>query len=810
MELQEQLQAALGGSYTVQRELTRGGMSRVFVATETSLDRTVVIKVISPELAAGVSASRFAREIRLAASLQQANIVPLLSSGESAGLPYYTMPFVDGLSLRDRLNKSGALPIADTISILRDVARALAYAHEHGVVHRDIKPDNVLLSGGAAVVTDFGIAKAISAARTESHDTTITQAGSGVGTPAYMAPEQAAGDPSLDHRADVYAFGCLAYELLAGETPFHGRPLHQLLTAHFSETAPSVTSKRADTPAALAALVARCLEKNPADRPPSGAALLEGLETSATPTQPTSFRAPRRALVIGGAGTAAALLIGVAAYAAFSGGSVAGGNPSTMRVLAVLPLANVGGDSAQEYFADGLTDELATALGKVGGIQIAARSSAYRYKGQRNLDARKVGRALGVGYIVQGTVRREGDRIRVGTQLTRSTDNNEVWQDSYIGEARNVFALEDTMIKSVAAAVTQRLGLRSPRGGGVEAAPASSTAGGTQGTASPEAHDAYMRARFLLLSRRSVSEAANLFQKAIDTDSTFARAYAGLAETLEYLPYYNGASAVELRPRVERAANRALSLDTSLAEAHLALGVMHTHAWEWDAAGDEFRRAIALDPSDPSAHTQYARGYLISVGRPQDAITELRIAQQLDPVSAVAPAWIIPAELSLGRIDDAVAQTKVVFEIDSTFMAAIDLSALAYSAAQRHDEAIRLARHFRSFAPPMSANLAWILGRGGQRDSALAIAREMERRPRTGSSEIVIAYAYLGLKDTARALDALERSTALHGIWPSYTSLCEPQYDLVRSSPRFAALIRRVGLDEKRLSSPQACRLPPP
>ena len=806
MELRDQLQAALGSSYTVQRELTRGGMSRVFVAIETALDRTVVIKVISPELAAGVSASRFAREIRLCASLQQANIVPLLSAGESAGLPYYTMPFVDGLSLRDRLNKTGALPIPEAVSVLRDVARALAYAHDRGVVHRDIKPDNVLISGGAAVVTDFGIAKALTAARTESHDTTITQAGTGVGTPAYMAPEQAAGDPGVDHRADVYAFGCLAYELLVGETPFHGRSQHQMLAAHFAETAPAVTAKRADAPAGLASLVAQCLEKDPAKRPQSGAELVERLgDVTTTPAAPISARRAPRKLPRAVTGGVAALAIAVGAYALFGRSSTAPINASA-QVLAVLPFANLGGDSAQEYFADGVTDELATALGKVAGIQIAARSSAYQYKGRRDLDARKVGRALGAAYIVQGSVRREGDRIRVGTQLTRSADNQEIWQESYNGDARNVFALEDTMIKAVTVALGTRLGLRRAANNGPIGS--SLSTGGTQGTASADAHDAYMRARFFLLSRRSVSEAATLFQKAIDRDSTFARAYAGLAETLEYLPYYNGASAADLRNRVELAANRALALDSSQAEAHLALGMMLAHAWEWAAAGEEFRRAVALEPSDPSVHTQYAR-YLISVGQPQDAIKELRIAQQLDPVSGVAPAWMVGANLSLGRIDEAIAQTKVALEIDSTLVPAMDLSALAYSTAKRHDDAIRLERHFRSFAPPMSANLAWILGQGGQRDSALQIVREMEQRPRTGSSEIVIAFAYLGLKDTARALDALERATALHAIWASYGSPCEPQYDAVRSSPRFAALIRRVGLDESVFASPQACRRPP-
>ena len=234
-DLQARVQQALSGSYTLERELGGGGMSRVFVADEHRLGRKVVVKLLSPELAAAMSTSRFEREIRVAASLQQANIVPVLSAGDLDGLPYYIMPYVEGESLRARLGR-GPLPIAEAVSILRDVSRALAYAHERGVVHRDIKPDNVLLSGGTAVVTDFGIAKALSDSRTHAEGATLTQLGTAIGTPAYMAPEQAAGDPDTDHRADIYAFGCMAYELLAGHPPFHGLSPHKLMAAHMGET----------------------------------------------------------------------------------------------------------------------------------------------------------------------------------------------------------------------------------------------------------------------------------------------------------------------------------------------------------------------------------------------------------------------------------------------------------------------------------------------------------------------------------------------------------------------------------------------
>src|SRR4051812_13131324 len=279
MDLRQQLQQTLGTTYALDRELGGGGMSRVFVADERRLNRKVVIKVLSPELSEGLSGDRFEREIQLAASLQQANIVPILAAGETNGLPFYTMPFVDGESLRVRLAKDGPLPIGTVVSVLRDVAKALAYAHDRGVVHRDIKPDNVLLSGGTAVVTDFGIAKAISAARNPGDGATLTQLGTSIGTPAYMSPEQAAGDPSIDHRADIYSLGCMAYELLTGNSPFHGRAPARMLAAHMTETPAPISATRPDTPPALEALVMRSLEKEPAARPQSAQEFVSALDT---------------------------------------------------------------------------------------------------------------------------------------------------------------------------------------------------------------------------------------------------------------------------------------------------------------------------------------------------------------------------------------------------------------------------------------------------------------------------------------------------------------------------------------------------
>ena len=561
MSLRDELQHSLGGAYTIERELGGGGMSHVFAATETALGRQVVVKVLSPELAVGLSGSRFEREIRLAAALQQANIVPLLSAGEFDGRPYYTMPFVDGLSLRHRLS-SGPLPIGEVISVMRDVARALAYAHERGVVHRDIKPDNVLLSGDAAVVTDFGIAKALIRASTMTPDSegaarpdasVVTQIGTAIGTPAYMAPEQGVGDPGTDHRADLYALGCLGYELLCGETPFHARPVHQTFLAHVNETPVPIAERRADCPPGLAALVMLCLEKDPARRPQSAREVLQALDTVSTPG--ATLRKPGRPASQRVILTGILALAVIAALAVFfvrrpRASAAAGG----VKTLAVLPFENIGGDSAREYLVDGMTDELATAFGKLPGVRVAARTSTYRYKSRvasgAGIDPREVGRTLSVGLVLVGSIRLAGQQYVASAQLVDASTGQEISSDKFTSDATDLLTLESGLAREITAALAPRLS------GGGGSATTAATAHVAQGTANRDAYDLYWRGRFLLFARRNLPLAVDLFQQAIDKDSSFARAYAALGETLEYLPYFNGVPADSVRARAMRAAQR--------------------------------------------------------------------------------------------------------------------------------------------------------------------------------------------------------------------------------------------------------------
>src|SRR5690606_32015782 len=335
-------------------------------------------------------------------------------AGGRGSLPYFTMPFVAGDSLRARIERDGELPIEEVVGILRDVARGLAYAHSRGIVHRDIKPDNVLLSAGTAAVTDFGVATALSSARRETDEERITVVGMSLGTPAYMAPEQAAGDPDTDHRADIYAPGGVAYEMLTGKPPFTGRTPQALLAAQLTERPDPVSARRKDTPPALAAVVMRALAKNPAERVQTADDFLAGLEAGAAGAMRPSGRVLAAAL-------AAVLVVVLGAW--WVGRAASGADAgSDLRAIAVLPLVNTGGDPGDEYFSDGLTDELAGALSQVPGLRVASRTSSYAFKGQGGMDVREIGRRLGVGSVLEGTVRRQGPRLRVAAQLTSTAD----------------------------------------------------------------------------------------------------------------------------------------------------------------------------------------------------------------------------------------------------------------------------------------------------------------------------------------------------------------------------------------------------
>jgi eukaryotic-like serine/threonine-protein kinase len=788
-----QLQVSLGPAYTLERELGGGGMSRVFLAHEAELGRRVVIKVLTPELAAGINAERFDREIKLVASLQQANIVPLLATGRAAGYPYYTMPFVEGRSLRDRLAREGVLPIGEGVNLLRDVARALAYAHAQGVVHRDIKPGNVLLSGGTAVVTDFGIAKAISAARGGADRSegnrkdlpeALTNAGSGIGTPPYMAPEQAAGDPTMDHRADIYAFGCLAYEVFTGKPPFLGDAPHLIIAAHFQETPRPVTEGRSDVPSAIATLIAQCLEKNPRRRPQSAADLLERLDAvSSGPTVPVRRRSA--VTVVRGAVVALAVVVGAAAYLAYR--SVRADEPNAPQplTLAAIPFRNVSRDSALEYRADGISDEILTALGKVPGIRVVGRNAARRYR-DRDIEERAVQRELGAALLITGTYEERGGRIVVSAQLNDSVAGGELAAGSFEIAPGDFRSLADSIARVVAVALHGRYASRigEPKRGALSA-----------WTPNRDAYEHYLEGQALLRRRGTgVKESVKSFEAAIRLDPNFARAHGALATALTFFPWFYGVPPDEVKDSVINTARRALALDSTLADAHSAIAMVYAGGGEWDKAATEFQRATALEPDNFDVHFNYGRISTVRGDLPE-ALRQFEQARKLEPVYALVSGWTSYVQFLNGDAESALKESARALRLDPGPSAATNLGALVHLGTGRPDEARRL---IASQLPPGPMSTApYGYAKLGDTATAMRLVRQMESTtPRPWSTDVQRATVKLALGDSAGALSALERSARTTGpLWVWLMSPRDPAYDLVRHSERFAALARQAGLD---------------
>ena len=635
--LRDRLQQTLGGAYVLERELGGGGMSRVFVAHDTRLGRRIVVKVLHHELAAGLSAQRFEREIRLAAQLQHPHVVQLLNAGEVEGLPYYTMPFVQGESLRERLRREGALPVGDAVRLVRELADALAYAHAEGVVHRDLKPENVLLSGSHAVVADFGVAKAVSAA-THGGGTAGESTGLGVavGTPAYMAPEQATGDPATDHRADLYALGVVAYEILAGAHPFAGRAPTAMLAAHLTEMPASLAEQRPDVPAAVAALVMRLLAKQPGDRPQNATDVVRELDAILTPPAIRSAALPRARL--GGRRT----LVGVGIAVAVIGSAIAAATLAARRtgtspdrpVLAVLPFENLGAP-ADAYFADGLTEEVRSRLTSVSGLQVIGGKSARQYKGTTRAP-REIARELGATHLLSGTIRWEragsGDgRIRVHPELVRASDQSSIWAEPVEGQPGDVFALQMQVAERVAAALDVALLARERQT--ISARPTENLA----------AYDAYLRG-LASITRGTVFSAAERqitareFERAVALDPNFAAAYARLAMVYRADQRQAGdaGTAATALAKGQAAVERAWALDSTLVETRIAHTTYLADAGDVASAYRLVRDAARSFPGNVELLITLGNVEW-TTGRHDEALASYRRATTLDP--RAAPAW---------------------------------------------------------------------------------------------------------------------------------------------------------------------------
>ncbi|MGH7583669.1 MAG: protein kinase domain-containing protein, partial [Gemmatimonadales bacterium] len=506
--LQDQLQTALGDRYMVEREVGRGGMATVYLAKDLRHNRDVALKVLHPELALSLGPERFLREIQIAARLQHPHIVPLYDSGRAGELLYYVMPFIEGESLRQRLERAGTLPLEDAVRMGRGIATALDYAHRHGVVHRDIKPENVMLYEGEALVTDFGIAKAISAAAAKS----LTQTGSAIGTPSYMSPEQAAGEATVDARSDIYSLGAVLYEMITGSAPFVGPTVQAIITKLFTDPVRPVREQRQDAPEWLDSAVIRALAKEPAARFATAGQFSQAL------IWPTGTSTP------------------------------VGQPAGAVKSIAVLPFVNMSADPENEYFTDGIAEEIINALSKIQSLRVASRTSAFTFKG-KNEDIGEIGRKLKVATVLEGSVRKAGNKLRVTAQLVNVVDGYHLWSERYDRQLEDVFEIQDEIAGNIVRAL--RVVLSDEEKRAIEKAP----------TENVEAYDYYLRGRqfFHQFRRAGIQFARRMFERAIETDPRFALAYAGIADSCSFLYMYWDGSNSNLES-ADSASRKALEL----------------------------------------------------------------------------------------------------------------------------------------------------------------------------------------------------------------------------------------------------------
>ena len=792
----DMLRSSLAGRYDVERELGEGGMATVYLAHDVRHGRHVAVKVIRPEVAETLGTDRFLSEIKLTASLQHPHILTLLDSGVvgSAGSgerPFYVMPYITGETLRTRLTRERAIPVRDALVILGEVADALASAHSQNIVHRDIKPENILLNQGHAVVTDFGVAKALHRSLDGS---SLTGRGVTIGTPAYMAPEQAVGDPAIDHRADLYALGVLAFELVTGRTPFSGPSVAAMVSAMLSQPAPLVTTDAPACPPRLADLIDALLAKDPAHRPGNAAgvrdtlrSILVDVSSGPIPTRRASGGRRRLTGTLLSAGILAAA--GLALWHPWrSKSSVSGSTPgrdtaTATRSIAVLPFDNVNRDSTTDYFSDGMAEELISALGRLRGLRVASRTSTFAMKGRVGGLA-DVGRKLGVQTVLEGSVRRYGDQVRVTARLVDVARDSTLWGGEYTNDLKNVLFVQDTIARSIVSALSVALGesgpgLSRPRSG------------------NPEAYDAYLRGRYFLGRRNpaSLASAIRSFDAAIAEDSSFAPAYAGLADAYSLTVPFGGRRPHDVFGLSRAAANRALALDSTVAEAHTSLGIVAMfYDWNWATAGQHLRRAIELNPSYAEGHLFYG-WYLLLKGRGAEARDELARAHALDQLSIVIATRRATMLQSAGRDAEAIPFLHEALELDSTFFHARADLAAAFVATGQLDSARRVVPRTALYPGSGEAGMpAWVLVQLGDTATARRLLRDYEAtREHAYVAADALAAMYAALGDSTRALDLLETAAQERAFTLVFLANY-PMFKSLHHSARFRRLVARIGV----------------
>ena len=742
----DRLRAVIGDAYRLEELVGTGGMASVFRAIDLRHDRMVAIKVLRPELASELGIDRFTAEVKLTASLQHPHILPLHDSGGQGDLLFYVMPFVEGArTLRSRLETEGPMRVDEAVDIAVVVGGALEYAHQRGVVHRDIKPENILLSNGVPLVADFGIARI---AKVEGAH--VTGTGVSLGTPAYMSPEQAVGDPGVDARTDIYALGAMLFEMLAGEPPFGGSSVG-IFKKLFSEPAPPLSARRLDVPPELAAAVARALEKEKSQRFASAAEFVKSMRGTGERIVPVSAT-----------------------------------SVPELPSVAVLPLANVGNDPELDYFCDGMTDELISTLSRLRGVRVASRTSAFSFKG-RGATVEEIGRVLNVSYVLEGSVRHAGTRVRINAQLIEVRTQHQKWADRFDRNLDDVFALQDELAVTIADALSIRLSTSAGE----------DVTGVRRGTQSLPAYELVLKGRYFW-NQRALDKAMECFQQAVKLDANFAQAWAGLADGFSFLSYYGALPPQAAFDRGRSATERAVDADPTLPEAQYARGLFELLlGHDLELSGRALQHAVELGPRQGASHATLCQWLAFNADR-EASHRAAESALKLEPLSPLVAATVAWAAVLTGEPDRAERLAQRGLEL------ATDSLPCMWTIGGAHLERDNVAEALKWFgrAVERSGRLPYMVSlhghaaaRAGDEATARAALHEISSRP-DGPRPGLAAWIHVGLGEIEPAIKLLLQALQEHDPHALTPLAMLRSGRVVLDDPRYSEALERAGLAE--------------
>ncbi len=777
----ERLQRALADRYRIERLLGAGAMAIVYLAEDLKHGRSVAVKVMGASVSSHLALQRFSREIQIVAQLQHPHIMPLFDSGNVDGAPYYVMPVVHGESLRDRLRRDRQLPVDVALRIARDVARALAYAHGQGVIHRDIKPENVLLEGDHTLLADFGVAQGIAALGDEK----LTETGIAVGTPVYMSPEQAAGEPEIDARSDIYSLGCVLYEMLVGEPPFSGPTTQAMLARKLTAPIPTVCDVRDAVPASVERVITKALARTPADRYRTAhdfAVALDRAESPesapAAPNRPRVSQRARRGVIV-------AIATAAAATAAWPARDRLFGSRDQFRSIALLPFENMSHDTALDYRVDGMHDLLVDELSRVTSLRVIPRTSVVPYRASPK-PLPTIARELRVDVLATGSVRWTGDSVSVTVRLIQPRPERQLSAETFRGTMRS----SPEMQKAIAASIVRQLHTALTADERARLA--------LNRPAIPAAREAYLKGLSLTgsFTPDGMAKGIAYLEDAIRLDSTDPGPRAALAEALTVYGIGHGNTLERERTllRAKAAALGALRLDSSLADAHSVLGgVRLFHDWDWSGSEEEFKRAIALNPNSGQAHWGYSC-LLVALRRFEEAIAENVRAKELDPLSNIIGADLAGRYWAAGQYRQAVATAREVLDFAPAFPPAHFILGIAYREQGEYEKAIRAHERAAALSPVFRPHLAITYAVAGRRKEARETIAAMDTLTKRWAAQYVAAvHAALGERDAV--LRWLEVAYEEHDPFFYWVRL-EPAFRVLDNEPRYQSLIARTGLPQ--------------